>query len=49
MHESVRREGGGGGAGASEASEKTKHWRGKRLFVNNGLPSNALFAQNPEI
>ena len=25
------------GAGASEASEETKLWRGKRLFVNNGL------------
>ena len=24
--------------GASEASEETKHWRGKPLFVNNGLP-----------
>ena len=33
-------------AGASEASEETKHWRGMRLFVNNGLPLQCLFAQN---
>ena len=24
----------------------TKHWRGKLLFVNNGSPPNALFAQS---
>ena len=33
-------------AGASEASEETKHWRGKRLFVNNGLPLQCFVAQN---
>ena len=38
-------------AGASEGSEETKHWRGKRLFTSDcsqtiACPSNALLAQN---
>ena len=34
-------------AGASEASEETKHWRGKRLFVNNGLPLQCFVRSEP--
>ena len=33
--------------GASEASEETKHWRGKRLFVNNGLPLQCFVCSEP--
>ena len=44
-------ESGGVGAwvvtGASEASEETKHWRGKRLFVNNGLPLQCFICSEP--
>ena len=37
----------GAPAGASEASEETKHWRGKRLFVNNGLPLQSFVCSEP--
>ena len=33
-------------SGATEGSEETKHWRGKRLFVNNGLPLQCFVCQN---
>ena len=36
-----------GGAGASEAFVKKKHWRGKRLFVNNGLPLQCFVCSEP--
>ena len=35
------------GAGASEASEETKHWRGKRLFVNHDLPLQCFVCSEP--
>ena len=35
-----------GFAGATEGSEKIKHWRGKRLFVDNDLPLQCFVAQN---
>ena len=34
-------------AGASEGSEETKHWRGKRLFVNNGMPLQCFVYSQP--
>ena len=34
-------------AGVSAASEETKHWRGKRLFVNNGLPLQCFVCSEP--
>ena len=34
-------------AGASEGSEETKHWRGKRLFVNNDLPLQCFVCSEP--
>ena len=34
-------------AGASEGSEQTKHWRGKPLFTNNGLPIQYFVSSEP--
>ena len=34
-------------AGVSETSEETKHWRGKRLFVNNDLPLQCFVCSEP--
>ena len=33
--------------GASEGSEEIKQWRGKRLFVNNGLPIQCFVCSQP--
>ena len=35
------------GPGLSEASKETKHWRGKGLCVNNGLPLQCFVCSEP--